>query len=139
MVIQVRRCVKHGLRTQRLSRRRCDQTHLLKSATGRCDILKSSMQEAAQLFSARTAVKHELELPQATERAAYIGPLLAPLALPPPPPDLEAQRPPPPEVPACPSKVPRIAVLSSSVLGSPDDVEAHRLRLIERVTECCGT
>ena len=43
------------------------------------------MQEAAQLFGARVAVRHEMALPEAIERAAYFGPVLAQLALPPPP------------------------------------------------------
>lgn len=42
-------------------------------------------QEAAQLFGARMAVRHEMAPPEATERAAYFGPVLAQLALPPPP------------------------------------------------------
>ena len=56
------------------------------------------MQEAAQLFMARTVVRHTMQLPKACQRAAYIGPVLAPLALPPPPPELDAQKPPPPQV-----------------------------------------
>ena len=48
-------------------------------------------------------------LPEAGERAAYFGPVLAPLALPPPPPHLlMLRRPPPPEVP-CTSQVATIA------------------------------
>ena len=57
-----------------------------------------SVQEAAQLLGARTVVRHEMQLPRASERAAYIGPVLAPLALPPPPPAMDAQKPPPPQV-----------------------------------------
>ena len=66
------------------------------------------MQEAAQLFSARTAIRHEMGLPEAGVRAAYFGPVLTPLALPPPPPDLDAQDSPPPEVP-CPFRLATIA------------------------------
>ncbi|CAL5230062.1 g13513 [Coccomyxa viridis] len=66
-------------------------------------------EEAAQLFSARTAVRHEMEVPQASERAAYFGPVLAPLALPPPPPHLNAQRPPPPELPKAPEAAEALA------------------------------
>ena len=56
------------------------------------------MQGAAQLFSARTAVRHEMDLPLASERAAYFGPVLAPLALPPAPPERPAQKARPPQV-----------------------------------------
>ena len=55
------------------------------------------MQEAAQLFSARVAVRHEMALPEAAERTAYFSPVLAQLALPPPP-QMEVQRAPPPQV-----------------------------------------
>lgn len=55
------------------------------------------MQEAAQLFSARATVRHEMALPEAAERTAYFGPVLARLALPPPP-QMEVQSAPPPQV-----------------------------------------
>ena len=86
------------------------------------------MQEAAQLFSARTAVRHEMALPEASERAAYFGPVLAPLAMPPHPPNLDAQRPPPPEVP-CPSQLLHLPLLmlllmADKILGSLVDMIA---------------
>lgn len=56
------------------------------------------LQEAAQLFGARMAVRHDMALPGADERAAYFGPVVAALALPPPPPQAETQRAPPPPV-----------------------------------------
>jgi hypothetical protein len=45
------------------------------------------------------AVRHEMALPEAAERAAYLSPVLARLAFPPPPP-LEVQSAPPPKVSA---------------------------------------
>lgn len=57
----------------------------------------AALQEAAQLFSARTAVRHAMALPQADERAAYLGPVLAALALPPPPPPIESPAAAPPQ------------------------------------------